>query len=342
MLPAPGRVVAAGAFALCALAGRALAGGPEELLPAAKETAYRGRKVVVDFGSATPQVTTMSVICQPGGRERREFHATHGILVHDGVASWQYFPDRGVVLKRPGRSEGGEVLRPEQLRRTLPAYEVRLIAAGTVAGRASRALEFLPRERGTRPRRRVWVDADTGLVLRTEVYDADDRLAWLSVFEALEYRPQLPPGAFTMRVPPGARVVEAGADPCLEPEEAERRSGLPAMLPAYLPGGFSRQCIQAVGRPGYGEIQAVYGDGLTLLSFFSSSKFRDPGGAGGGAVEIGPWPGRWHDLGLVRGITWRAPWAHLALLGELSRGELQRIAASVPAPRETRRTGPRP
>jgi len=310
--------------------------GIEGLLPTPAEIPYRGRKVVIDFVPGGPRVTSLSVLCQPDGRERRESRATHDILIFDGTSSWQYLPEKGIVLKRPSRGEGGEVLRPEQVRRALASYEVRREPGATIAGRRSRALEFTPRQGGSRPRRRVWVDVETGLILRTEVYGTDSRLARLSVFEDLEYRPAVDRGAFLMRVPRGVRVVEAGAEPCLEPAEAERVSGIPVALPAYLPAGFERQCIKARRARDYGEIQVVFGDGLSLLSLFSSTKFHnlDGGGAGVALADIGHGTGQWHDLGLVSGISWRAPWAHMALLGELSRGELHKVVGSVRPPGE--------
>ncbi len=301
-----------------------------EWLPHPAQTAYRGRKVVVDFTRRGPQVTSMTVLCSPGGRERREFHATRGMLVVDGEYSWQYLPEQGVVLKRPSRAEGGELLRPDQLRQALASYEVRVAPAGTIAGRRSQALEFVPRQSGSRPRRRVWVDVETGLMLRTEVYGTDSRLAWLAVFEDLEYHPAFDGAVFTMQVPPGARIVEAAAEPCLEPAEAARLAGLPLSLPAYLPEGFARQCIKVRRQRDYREIQVTFSDGLSLLSLFESTAFRAPEAASPvQAVAVGPWQGLWHDLGSVTGISWRAQWANLALLGELSRTELYRIASSV-------------
>lgn len=304
--------------------------GIETLLPHAAETAYRGRKVVIDFSRSSPQVTSMTVLCQPGGRERREVQATRGVLVLDGRSSWQYLPEQGVVLKRPARGDGGELLRPEQLRRALAGYEVRALTGEPVANRRSRMLEFIPRQGGSRPRRRIWVDEETGLILRTEVYGIDSRLSWLTVFEDLEYRPTVDAAVFTMRVPTGARVVETGADTCLEPEDAARVAGLPVVLPAYLPDGFARQCIRARRQRGYGEVQVVFSDGLSLLSLFESTSFRDPGGGSAApAVPVGHWTGRWHELGLVRGISWKAQSGHLALLGELSREELEKVAGSI-------------
>lgn len=303
----------------------------EVLLPAPAPPDYRGRKVVIEFTSRGPRLTSLSVLCQPGGRERRELHATRSVQVFDGEYSWQYFPERDVVVRRPARAEGGEILRPEQLQRAVASYAIQVVPSGPIAGRRSRALEFVPRLAGSRPRRVVWVDAATALILRTEVYGTNNRLAWLSVFEELEYRPSFDTASFSRPGPPDVTVVEAGAESCLEPAEAERLAGLPMALPAYLPEGFTRQCIRARRQRDYGEIQVVFGDGLSLLSLFESTSFREPAEERGLArsVAVGHAVGRWHDLGLVTGISWHAPWGHMALLGELSRAEMHRVAGSV-------------
>ena len=331
-MSAPRSLAGLFALALVALpAARSQAMTAEALLPPPAPPDYRGRKVVIDFTSRGPRVTSLSVLCQPGGRERRELHATRGVQVFDGEHSWQYFPDREMVLKRPARADDAEVLRPEQLRRAMKSYAIQIVPSGPIAGRRSRALEFTPRLAGSRPRRVVWYDAATALILRTEVYGTDNRLAWLSVFEELEYRPSFDPAAFMRPGPPDVTVVESAAEPCLEPAEAERLAGLPLALPAYLPGGFERQCIRARRQRDYGEIQVVFGDGLSLISLFGSTSFREPAAGAGSArpVVVGHATGRWHDLGLVSGISWRAPWGHMALLGELSRSEMHKIAGSV-------------
>jgi outer membrane lipoprotein-sorting protein len=306
------------------------------LVPETGEAAYRGRKMVIDFSRLTPQVTKVSILRALGGKERREFPASRGLVVTDGAASWQYFPEKRQVIRRPApRGEATEVLRPEQLRRALASYEVRGGSAGIVAGRLSRLLEFCPRQAGSRPLRKVWIDVDTGLVLRTEIYDHQNRLTWLSVFETIEYRPAAEPEAFTLRVPPGVAVVDAPEERCYLPEEAVRASGLPLGLPEYLPAGFARTCIHARRHRDYGEIQVLYSDGLSLLSLFESTHFHPPGGgAPEGVIMVGPWPGRWYDLGSVTALAWGRPGRHLALLGELARGELHKIATSVRQPEE--------
>ncbi len=323
--------------ALVALpASRSFAQKGEVFLPPPAPPDYRGRKVVIEFTNHGLRLTSLSILCQPGGRERRELHETRGVQVIDGEFSWQYFPERDVVFKRPAGAEGGEILRTELLQRASTSYTVQVVPAGPIAGRRSQAIEFIPRVAGSRPRRVVWVDAATALILKTEVYGTNDRLAWLSVFEELEYRPSFDTTAFLRPGPPDVTVIDIAAESCLEPAAAERLAGLPLALPAYLPAGFDRQCIRARRRRDYSEIQVVFGDGLSLLSLFESTSFREPASETGSAppVAVGPVTGRWHDLGLVTGISWRAPWGHMALLGELSRAEMHKIAGSVRARQE--------
>lgn len=326
------RLVSLFVIALVALpAVRSQALTAEEFLPPPAPPDYRGRKVVIDFTNRRPRLTSLTVLCQPDGRERRELHETRAVQVLDGEFSWQYFPERDVVLKHPAGAEGGEILRQEQLQRAISSYAIRIVPSGPIAGRRSRAVEFIPRVAGSRPRRVVWVDAATALILKTEVYGTNNRLAWLSVFEELEYRPSFAATAFMRPGPPDVTVVDVAAEPCLEPEAAERLAGLPLALPAYLPAGFDRQCIRARRRHDYSEIQVVFGDGLSLLSLFASTHFHEPATEGGSArrVAVGHVTGRWHDLGLVTAISWRAPWGHMALFGELSRSEMHRVAGSV-------------
>ena len=180
---------------------------------------------MIDFTSRGPRVTSLSVLCQPGGRERREQHATRGVQVLDGEYSWQYFPDRDLVLKRPASAEGGEMLRPEQLQRAIRSYAIQVVPSGSDRRAAQPRPRVRARVAGSRPRRVVWVDAETALVLRTEVYGTNNRLAWLSVFEELEYRPSFDAAAFMRPGPPDVTVVEAAPSRASSPP---RPSGWPA------------------------------------------------------------------------------------------------------------------
>jgi outer membrane lipoprotein-sorting protein len=297
----------------------------------AREMNYRGQQMVIDFSRLTPQVTRLSVVYQQGGNERREYHGSQSISVIDGDYFYQYHPARSLVVKRKLPGEGGfDSLRKESLEQTLASYHLESSSSEPIAGRAAHMYAFLPKEAGSRPGRKVWVDVETGLILRMEIYSPDEKLFWLSVFEDIEYTQSVNPASFTMPIPAGVRVVEVGEERCSSPAEAETIAGLPLTLPEYLPDGFARKCIRALRSMSHGEIKVLYSDGLSLLTIFESSRFRPFGGAGSGLpVRVGESPASLHSMGLVSALNWESPGVYLTILGELSRQELLKVAGSV-------------
>jgi outer membrane lipoprotein-sorting protein len=305
----------------------------------AVEKDYRGNQTIIDFSNVAPQVTKLTVMSRPGGKERREYHASRSIAVIDGDYFYQYYPERKLVVKRklPG---GYDTLRKENLRQTLVSYELKNAPSEPIAGRRAQLYEFHPRQAGSRPVRKVWVDVETGLVLRMEIYSPDNRLFWLSVFEDIDYKSHVSPASFSLKIPAGVKVVESKEGRCLSREEAEETAGLPLGLPRYLPGGFVEKCVRVRRAEGHGEIQVLYSDGLSLLSLFESSRYRPLKSAGPGRsveIEVGGAPGVWRQLGLVSALHWQSPQAYLTLLGEISRDELLKVAESIYSLRELSR-----
>jgi outer membrane lipoprotein-sorting protein len=297
----------------------------------ATEMNYHGRQMVIDFSRLTPRVTKLSVVHQLGGKERREYHGSQSVVVIDGDYFYQLHPAKNLVVKRKLPGDGGyDSLRQESLKQTLVSYDLQSSPSEAVAGRRTHMYAFQPRQRGSRPARKVWVDVETGLILKTEIYSPDEKLFWLSVFEDIDYRPAVNPASFTMSIPSGARVVEAGEEQCYGPGEAQEIAGLPLVLPRYLPGGFVQKCIRARHLRDYREIKVLYSDGLSLLTLFESSRLRPFGGAGSGlSVRVGEHPARLHRLGLVSALNWESPGSYLTILGEISREELLKVAESV-------------
>ena len=304
------------------------------------ERNYSGRKVVIDFSSLTPQVSKLTVIHQLDGKERRVYQASKSVVVIDGDYFYQYYPDKALLLKKKLPGKGGyEALQRESLEQTLVSYDLRNYPSEAIAGRNTRRYEFVPRDKGTRPTRKVWVDVETGLFLRMEIYSSDDRLFWLSAFEDIDYQPRVTPANFDLIVPPEVRVVETKEGNCLEPEAAAEEAGFPIGIPRYLPEGFVRKCVRVRRGPSGGEIQVLYSDGLSLLSLFQSSKFRTLKGGGSQSVslDVGGRPGNIRPMGLINALSWQPAWAHLTILGEISQAEMLKVAESVQPLRELSR-----
>lgn len=305
----------------------------------AVEKNYRGNQTIIDFSNVAPQVTKLTVMSQPGGKERREYHASRSVVVIDGDYFYQYYPEKNLAVKRklPGDYDN---LRQDNLKQTLISYDLKNSPSEPIAGRQVRLYEFHPRQVDSRPVRKVWVDVETGLVLRMEIYSPDNRLFWLSVFEDIDYQSRVSPANFSLKIPAGVKVVESKEGRCLSREEAEEAAGMELGLPLYLPGGFVKKCVRARRADGYGEIQVLYSDGLSLLSLFESSRYRPVKAAGPGRsveIEVGGVPGVWRQLGLVSALHWQSSQANLTIIGEISRDELLKVAESIYPLRELSR-----
>lgn len=305
------------------------------------EKTYRGQKIVIDFSRVTPQVSKLTIVHQLGGKERREYHSSRSVVVIDGDYFYQYHPARNLVVKRKLPGEGGyEALRKENLELTLRSYRFRTEPAEKIAGRETRLFEFSPLQEGSRPRRKVWVDVESGLVLRMEIFSAENKLFWMSVFEDIDFKPKVSPVSFSAPAPAGARVVESTEGRCLEIDEAQRVAQFAVGIPGYVPRGFVRKCIRAKKSGDYGEIQVLYTDGLSLLSLFQSSRFRDPlkdRKEGSRVLAVGDKEGELNRHGLLSALSWPSTWAQLTLIGEISSEEMVKVGESVTPARKLSR-----
>lgn len=302
------------------------------------ERTYRGQKIVIDFSRVTPQVSKLTIVHQLGGKERREYHSSRSVVVIDGDYFYQYHPARNIVVKRKLPGEGGyEALRKENLELTMRSYRFRTEPAEEIAGRETRLFEFSPLQERSRPRRKVWVDTETGLVLRMEIFSAENKLFWMSVFEDIDFTPKVSPASFSAPAPAGARVVESTEGRCLEIDEAQQVAQFAVGIPGYVPRGFVRKCIRAKKSRDYGEIQVLYTDGLSLLSLFQSSRFRAPlkdRKEGARILAVGEKEGELNRHGLLSALSWPASWAQLTLIGEISSEEMVKVAESITPARE--------
>jgi sigma-E factor negative regulatory protein RseB len=136
-------------------------------------------------------------------------------------------------------------------------FSVTTSGSGRVAGRPAQIVAV---GRGAEAAARLWVDRRTGLLLRSEIYGRDGRLARTSVYidlrvERHAFLEHLPP----MLAPPGAVAMSTDAIPRLE------ASGF--RCPRELPEGFRLMDLDRT-RDDLGTLHATYTDGLSTVSVF--------------------------------------------------------------------------
>ena len=198
------------------------------------------------------------------------------------------------------RSEGGQLTPYAQVAQT-PAqvarrrfalmrqnYDARMQPGDTLNGRAVEIIELRPRRplQGVPgPARRVFVDAQTGLTLRTEAFNARLQPVSHSTLSQIEWKPQF--AAATFREPSEIAAVakrsfwqgeELGQNPAL----VAREVGFEPPQSPDLPRGFAlegfgvHRCLH--NEPGAMQIAAFtrYTDGLNVLTLFAVKANRMP------------------------------------------------------------------
>jgi sigma-E factor negative regulatory protein RseB len=185
-------------------------------------------------------------------------HRTTARLTHD--------PASGSVLRgvtpgpggaHPAASGDTAVLDPRLVDRLTAAYDLSVRGPVSCAGRTASLVEA--RRGDGQVAGRFWVDRDSGLLLRREVYDATGRRARSTALVDLSVEAVAGAGSG-----PAAPRPTSASQPAVD---RLRKQGWP--VPERLPGGF--RLIEA--RLDDRVLQLAYTDGLSTLSVFAQ-----PGG----------------------------------------------------------------
>jgi hypothetical protein len=184
------------------------------------------------------------------------------------LADIAHDPVQGTVVTRPSSagpsvelvsSDRGPAALERQLLDVLArSYALRVAGTAQCAGRTADLVEVQrPGGRGKGALAgRFWLDRETGLLLRREVYDGAGRTVTSSAFLDL------------VLVPPSASAAvdeQRGAAPA-EPAALRARSAQ-WQAPQRLPGGFT--LFDAQLRDGERRVHLSYSDGLSTLSLFA-------------------------------------------------------------------------
>jgi sigma-E factor negative regulatory protein RseB len=151
------------------------------------------------------------------------------------------------------------LLDPRMLTRLAATYDLRLAGPGRCAGREAAVVEA--RDSGGRVAGRFWVDRESGVLLRRDVFDGEGRRIRSSAFVDLAVSDRASGGA-----PLLALQTRTGVErPAPQAVERLRRGGW--QVPDELPHGF--RLFET--RLSDGVLHLAYTDGLSTLSLFAQS-----------------------------------------------------------------------
>jgi negative regulator of sigma E activity len=180
---------------------------------------------------------------------------------------------------------------------------------------------------------RLWIDAQTKIVLAKEFYHSDGSLATRMRFDEIKFTGDIPDGIFATDVPSGfASLPEKRfAQPSTDIGAAVRNAGFTPVGPRYLPEGFSIISADTSEIKGVKSLHLLYSDGLRNLSLFEngSGAAADFGSLHPSTISFEGHDAQYVKDGPTTLLAWREHGLAFALVGDLDVKELAEIAISV-------------
>lgn len=229
-----------------------------------------------------------------------------------------------VVVPRPTAGASGQTvasttdLDPRLLRLLTVHYQLELGPVEPYVGRAAQVV--LARRLDTTVAGRFWLDQETGLLLRREVYDDAGHLLRSSAFATLDVPAQDPSPVAGQPGPAPGALTEAAL--------AQRRQDWP--LPNALPGGLDLFDARVRTHDGKQVLHLSYSDGLSTVSVFAQ-----PGQLGSAPRDgmrersIGGAP-VWATAGSPQRLVWGGAGQVFTLLSDAPTSAVNAAVASLP------------
>jgi negative regulator of sigma E activity len=254
------------------------------------------------------------------------------VIMH-GPETFSYDEKRQRVVISHGTARDTQTITNGNLGLLLANYRPSLSAPEIVAGRPTIPCALMNRFTGERVMR-IWIDAQTRLVLQKETYHADGSIGSRVQFESVRYMQQMPSTYFATPIPSGYRVVEnnTGGPATTDLERVIKDAGFAPSGPRYLPEGFTVISADVTTLKGVKTLHLMYSDGIRSLSLFenAANATADFGHLRPVATKVENRDALYTNDGATTFLSWKTSALTFALVGDLDIRELKAIAASVP------------
>jgi sigma-E factor negative regulatory protein RseB len=212
----------------------------------------------------------MHVIHQGGaGTERQRLVSLNGPLREVVVADQHVIcvvPAQPTALGGYRRSPFPITLSPK-LDELAANYEFNLLGEDRVAGLNTQVIAIQPRDK-LRFGYRLWLEAETGMILRSALFDEAGHLLEQMMFTSVQFKREIDPALFAL--PPSTPPLTPATAPESKPPVEKAVQSAWTLLESDLPRGFTRVMHNRLpadsGRPTAEHI--VLTDGLATVSIF--------------------------------------------------------------------------
>jgi len=253
------------------------------------------------------------------------------VVIH-GTAMFSYDAKHQKVVISQGPSLEAQTIANGNLGLLLANYRPVIDSPQIIAGRPTIPCSLVNRYTSVRVMR-LWIDADTHLILQRETYHSNGTIASRLQFDNIKYTRDVPAEAFATPIPAGYQVVRGGSDgiSSSDVEHVVKAAGFTPAGPRYLPEGFTILSADLTTVKGVKTLHMMYSDGVRSLSLFENAQSA---AADFGKLKPNPTRVEAHDAWYVNDgpttlLSWKDKGLNFALVGDLDLKELTAIAASV-------------
>lgn len=271
---------------------------------AEKYVSYRGTKVATFHFAGGLLSAKFKVVHLLPNKTRTEFFtptALSGIIViQNGPKFWKYYPrhdeweESSIPIVIPA-----ETIHQETLRN----FDLHLVGTDTIAGRPTYIVFAVPHNR-LDSARRVWIDKDCYLIIRSQMETPHGTVVNSSRFTNIEINPKdIPASAFkvTGKVRQARKTVE---------------KHFSVIKPSYLPKGYKLVGISRMSVNGYCSAHLQFSNGANVISLFQRKASKE--------APLSPVKSKVTNV-----LTWAHNGIRFILMGDVPVSELRKIAVST-------------
>ncbi|HET9028744.1 MAG TPA: DUF4367 domain-containing protein [Candidatus Aquilonibacter sp.] len=330
------------ALALAALvtatAGATPQASPTALLRAAiaapKHLSYTGEVQVLRFGTQRSEAAIYRIEHRAPDLTRRWYLAPQNLygdsVISRGETTYSIDVKRDRVIVAQDDAIDDQVAEDDNFAVLASNYNAAFAPDEQYDGRPVRVVVLTNKYTG-QTTMRLRIDAKTNLVLAKETYAANGALSTQVRFQQIRYAQQIPAGVFD--VPKGMHVVQGPSRglPSSDLQHVIAAAGFAAHGPKYLPEGFTPVEGDVVDIKGIRTLHLLYSDGIRTVSLFQNQGASDIGFESyhASSTKIENHEAKYVEDGATTLLAWSESGLHFTLVGELSLGELEKIASSV-------------
>lgn len=234
------------------------------------DVSFEAEELLIAFSDdGAPEINRYKIGRLMPSKRRRDTYRLDGsikeIMVQDEDMQIVSYPDKKIVVRSSRKPNSKtKAISAELVSLVRQNYHIRSTGKEMVSGRSAIVVLVSPKEKGSRPSFRAWIDHDTGLPLKTETYTISGALSFLSTLSSIVINPSFPQDYFVIMVPHGTKAYEQPSSDSDDINGAGKNEKRPVTL--TLKGGY---LLKKTGLDERGNPQSIYHDGLNSISVFS-------------------------------------------------------------------------